>query len=202
MENNNKRQVTKEKVKETFYVDIDGVIINDIDVVIDILNERYKIAPKKTITDLKDWEYRSIYNRVSRQEIIDIYQSNEFFGKLEVNNDFLNFYRDNKDTYNFVCITMSSVENCKRKRELFDKFGLDIEIIRTTNWKNTLCLKGIQVDDNYKNFNFGNKKLMKILLTNGINTDYNFTHGGEENFYIVNNWNDIKDIMQWRDYLG
>ena len=140
MENNKEIKGTKEEVKESFYVDIDGVIINDIDVVIDILNERYKIAPKKTITDLKDWEYKSIYNRVSRQEIVDIYQSDEFFDKLEVNNDFLNFYRDNKDIYNFVCITMSSVENCKRKKELFGKFGLDIEIIRTTNWKNTLWL--------------------------------------------------------------
>ena len=67
MENNKKRQGTKDEVKETFYVDIDGVIINDIDVVIDILNERYKIVPKKTIVDLKDWEYKSIYNGVSNK---------------------------------------------------------------------------------------------------------------------------------------
>ena len=80
-------------------------------------------------------------------------------------------------------------------------FGLEIEIIRVSEWKNLLWLDGIQIDDNYRNFNFNNKKLTKILLANGINTDYNFTRGGEENFYIANDWNDVKDIIEWRKFL-
>lgn len=45
--------------KIKIYFDVDDTILNSSEAVIEILSHKYKI--NKTIKDLKDWNYQSIY---------------------------------------------------------------------------------------------------------------------------------------------
>ena len=75
------------------YVDVDDVIFNTSELVIDLLNKYYNIVPPKTIYDLKDWGFKSIYRQVDTKILEEFWESDEFFDNVKINEDFCKFYK-------------------------------------------------------------------------------------------------------------
>ena len=71
----------------TIYLDCDDTILYSSEMVIRILNQRY--GENKTISDLTDWFYQSIVPGVSQQEILGIYDSEEFWNEVELKRSLL-----------------------------------------------------------------------------------------------------------------
>ena len=67
--------------KLKLYLDCDDTITNSSETVVKIICKRHGI--NKTIKDLKDFEYKSIYKNITTEEVIDIYESDEFCGEEE-----------------------------------------------------------------------------------------------------------------------
>ena len=213
MENNkttlNNTQDTQD-TKITLYLDADDTILLSSVAVIDILNERYNIIPKKTIDDLKDWEYKSIYGRLSKEEKNAIYGSDEFFDRVKIHPDFLDFYNKNYKDFNFVIVTKGTEENIKKKKKFlrkvldkgFEYIGLPINDRFDDEEDNTKkfdksCVNmkhGIQIDDRTDALATTNAPI-KILYKH--NTDMRWNRGYEniENFYATNPWKEIIDIL-------
>ena len=117
----------------TLYLDADDTILLSSEAVIKILNQKYNINPPKTINNMKDWEYRSIYKYITIKEVEDIYESDEFFNMVEFNPLFLDFYNKNKNKINIVIVTKGTELNVTKKEKYIKSIlGEDIEYIGMT----------------------------------------------------------------------
>ena len=107
-------------IKKNLFLDVDDVILNSSEAVISILNERYSLNPPKTISDLQDWGYKSICRRVTSQEIVKIYESEEFWEKVQIKKEALIFLQDPFicNNYHIVFITKSNLNNVKEKEKM------------------------------------------------------------------------------------
>ena len=189
--------------KEKIYVDADDVILNTSEVIIEFLNNIYNINPSKSINDLKDWKYKSIYRDTDMSLVEKYWETDEFFNKVKINKDFLSFYNDTKDIYEWIIFTQGSKTNLQKKKEYFQQYLPNVEMIGIdcSESKNQFDLRdGIQIDDNYKNLL--SNAYFKILIKNFHETDYNQVLGNHTNLYIVNEWNEIKDILNFYNKIN
>ena len=181
------------------YVDIDDVIFNTSELVIDLLNKYYNIIPPKTIDDLKDWEYKSIYRNIDYQIIYNYWDSDEFFQNVKINEDFIKFYKETKDdVFYWVFFTQGTEKNLQKKKEFLQKYFSKFDFIGVPldKKKSEYDLSdGIQIDDNYNNLL--TNSYFKILIKNFHETNYNQVLNNHTNLYIVNEWKDIIDILQF-----
>lgn len=193
--------------KITLYIDADDTIMLSSVAVIDILNEKYNIAPKKTIDDLKDWGYRSIYGRLSKEEKDAIYESDEFYDKVKIDPDFLNFYKANHKFFDFVIVTKGTAINIKKKQKFlksvlgngFDYIGMSIDTNETDLSKkfdkSSVNMKhGIQIDDRTDALVNTNAPI-KILYRHNTDMTWNRDYDGINNLYAVNTWKEIIEIL-------
>ena len=56
--------------KRTIFLDVDDVLLNSSAAVVAILNQRYGI--NKTLDDLVDWGYKSIYRNLTKEQVSEI----------------------------------------------------------------------------------------------------------------------------------
>lgn len=193
--------------KITLYIDADDTIMLSSVAVIDILNEKYNIIPKKTIDDLRDWGYRSIYGRLSKEEKDAIYESDEFYDKVKIDPDFLNFYKSNHKFFDFVIVTKGTAINIKKKQKFlksvlgngFDYIGMSIDINETdlskTFDKSSVNMKhGIQIDDRTDALAKTNAPI-KILYRHNTDMTWNRDYDGINNLYAANTWKEIIEIL-------
>ena len=193
--------------KITLYIDADDTIMLSSVAVIDILNEKYNITPKKTIDDLKDWGYRSIYKHLSKEEMESIYESDEFYDKVKVNQDFLNFYKSNHKFFDFVIVTKGTAINIEKKQKFlkrilgngFDYIGMSFDINETDLNKkfdkSSVNMKhGIQIDDRTDSLAKTNAPI-KILYRHNTDMMWNRNYDGINNLYAVNTWKEIIEIL-------
>ena len=101
----------------TLYLDADDTILLSSEAVIKILNKKYNINPPKTINNMKDWEYRSIHKNITIEEVEGIYESDEFFNRVEFDPLFLDFYNKNKNKVNIVIVTKGTELNVIKKEK-------------------------------------------------------------------------------------
>lgn len=194
--------------KINVYMDVDDVILLSTETVLDILNQRYNIDPPKTIKDVKQWNYKSIYRKITQKEINDIFDSDDFWDNVKVSQKFLDmvcqpwFIRD----YNLIFFTKGTVTNLTKKKEFFESIdcalppyqyiGIDPEL----NKNDFDLTNGIQVDDNIYNLN--TNATWKILLKNSHEADYNDIkkyHGTFENemVYSADTITEVAQILQF-----
>lgn len=191
----------------TVYVDCDDTILNSSAVIIEILNSRYGVS--KTIEDLRDYRYRSIVGGVTQEEILEIYQSEEFWEKVQFQPKFLKALEKLKKYFNFVIISKGTEQNLKVKeihlRKAFKDRGVDIEFVgipliigSKTKFAKALCnmVGAIQIDDCTQEF-AGSLASVKILIKNGREVEWNYTPFNEENFYVAQDWKDIERILMF-----
>lgn len=193
--------------KITLYIDADDTIMLSSVAVIDILNEKYNIIPKKTIDDLRDWGYRSIYGRLSKEEKDAIYESDEFYDKVKIDPDFLNFYKTNHKFFDFVIVTKGTAINIKKKQKFlksvlgngFDYIGMSIDVNETDLSKkfdkSSVNMKhGIQIDDRTDALAKTNAPI-KILYRHNTDMTWNRDYDGINNLYAANTWKEIIEIL-------
>lgn len=191
----------------TIYVDCDDTILNSSAVIIEILNSRYGVS--KTIEDLRDYRYRSIVGGVTQEEILEIYQSEEFWEKVQFQPKFLKALEKLKKYFSFVIISKGTEQNLKAKeihlRKAFKGRGVDIEFVgipliigSKTKFTKALCnmVGAIQIDDCTQEF-AGSSASVKILIKNGREVEWNYTPFNEENFYVAQDWEDIEKILMF-----
>lgn len=182
-----------------------------------ILNRRYEIKPEKSISDLTDWEFRSIWGKVTNKEIEEIFSSEEFFEEVKVKEGFKEFYEKMKDEFEFYIVTKGTIENLKRKKKFFaEELGEGFEMIGMPLWydeqygewmsgdgnkpaysKSRVDMRGgIQIDDRVDSLD--SNATVKILIKNWRTFPWNRYRGEyKEHVYILNDWKEIEEVLEF-----
>lgn len=184
--------------KLTLYVDIDGVVLKTSEAFIKKYCKEHNI--NKTFYDLKDYNFKSIDKNIKLEEFFKYIKTEDFINEVEFFEDFIEYYERRKNDFNWVFITKGDNEFFKIKEKLlknkFKHTKLKILNIPMNQEKKIIDMtNGIQIDDFYCNLNTNAQ--IKILVKNFIDTDYNFVPDIREDLYIVNDWKDIGECLDW-----
>lgn len=208
--------------KQTVFLDVDDVILRSSDAMIELLNEKYRRPlglEDRTHDDLKDWGYYSIYNGPERKEnpnlVEKLFDSDCFWNIVKFHSGFEKLCENSRiiNGYNWIFVTKGNDRNLEHKEKFlfnnpkspiyfrnhgskFSYYGLQLKECKSwVDMKN-----GIQVDDRLDNLQVTNASV-KILMKNGIDTDYNGGFGkykgGMDNLYIVNYFDEIESILEF-----
>lgn len=187
--------------KLKLYLDCDDTITNSSETVVKIICKRYGI--NKTIKDLKDFGYRSIYKNITTEEIIDIYESDEFWELVNLKEDFENIKENLKELFDVNIVTCGTEINFRKKRDFIDKH-LNIPMIGVSIYKEKRfdksevdMLGGIQIDDNHKclQTNASIKVLLKDFRFNNLHKE--FAEAGEDNMYVARDWTELFELLKF-----
>ena len=199
--------MSKQKIK--LFIDADDTTLASSKTIIDLLNKKYEIIPPKGLKDLKDWGYRSIYKNLSRQQVEEMFESDDFFSSVEVVDGFANFYKEHGDKFSITVVTAGTKNNLTKKQEYFhhafgdsikyvgietkyDEFG---ELIWDYDKSSVDMRKSVHIDDRIDALRSTNASV-KILLKNG---DYYWNepeaYANIDNLYVCNNWDEITQIL-------
>lgn len=200
----------EENTKITLYIDVDDTVLRSSEAIINILNKRHSINPPKTLANLKDWEYRSIYKGITPDEIVKIYESDEFFNTAKIEKEFLTFYRKSLTKVNFKFVTKGTETNLAKKERFlrkhlgndFEYIGIPFKIdvdgnIENSFSKHTVNMKyGIQIDDRVDCLEKTNAPV-KILIQNYGEKHWNQNYANISNLYVVNGWDQAIEIIEF-----
>lgn len=206
--------------KRTVYLDVDDVVLRSAQVVVDILNQQRVqkgLQIRERESYLHDWGFKSIDRTTEKEWVEQVFDSDEFFSLVQFNQDLIDAWEfDENDpdglfnSYNWVMITKGNDDNLEKKFELLFSsacpflerhkeeigyYGLNLH----EDKHSVHMLGGIQIDDNYYNLRNTDAEL-KILLKNGIETDYNMickTSDNLQNLYIADNVSQVVEILKF-----
>ena len=200
--------------KRNLFIDVDDVVLNSSKAVIDIFNKKFNLSPEKSFEDISEWSYKSICEDITKKDIIEAFESDEFWDSVTINEYFKNLINNKViEKYCKICFSTRGTEkNLEKKRIMLTKFmednalknlewefiGIDTKIYSEDHGKKHVNMKqGIQIDDNINYLNTNAD--VKILVTNGIETDYNcYNHEeaiNKENLYIVSSLKEAEEII-------
>lgn len=204
--------------KQTIFWDLDDVVFNSTEVVVNIINKNFREPnhlPPRSIQDVKDWGYKSIYAPLTQNQVHEIFKSQQFWDSIQVKQDFLNLAKSGVlSRYNNVIVTAGVNETFTKKKALlqrtlednnlsYDKIFSDFfGITDIHNFdKSVVDMRdGIQIDDAYFNLIDTNARC-KILLKNYMETVSNNSFGDYkeilDNLYEVNNFAEIHQILEF-----
>ena len=95
--------------KQKIVLDFDDTLVKSSEQIIHMLNQKHNL--NKTIADLTDWNYASIYPQITNQEITELYSSQQFFKEVMWNEGAKLFLLKFKNNYKFVICSKGSKEN-------------------------------------------------------------------------------------------
>lgn len=199
--------------KRTIFLDVDDVLLDSSAAVVAILNQRYGL--NKTLDDLVDWGYKSIYRNLTKEQVSEIYESEKFWSLVKPNEILMKALEDSEEDeqgiwrqYNWILLTKGSKESLQKKLDYLNKipffkrneskwryFGLG----HGEKKEDVHMLGRIQIDDNYSFLNRTDADL-KILVRNGKETRFNrpkVETENLENLYIVDNISQVFEILEF-----
>lgn len=200
--------------KRNLFIDVDDVVLNSSKAAINIFNKKFNLNPEKSFKDISEWSYKSICEDITKKDIVEAFESDEFWDSVTINEYFKNLINNKViEKYCKICFSTRGTEkNLKKKRIMLTKFmednalknlewefiGIDTKIYSEDHGKKHVNMKhGIQIDDNINYLNTNAD--VKILVTNGIETDYNcYNHEeaiNKENLYIVSSLKEAEEII-------
>ena len=101
--------------KRTIFLDVDDILLDSSAAVVAILNQRYGL--NKTLDDLFDWGYKSIYRNLTKEQVNEIYESEEFWSSVKPNEILMKDLEDSEEDehgilrqYNWILLTKGSKE--------------------------------------------------------------------------------------------
>ena len=199
--------------KPTIFLDIDDVVLLSSKAIIKMLDKLY--PDNKKDEELKDWGFKSINRKVTKELVGRLFDSEDFFQLVEFNNSLISALERTEqeenglfNSYNWVLVTKGSEQNLERKFKLvfnhsfFSKHKMEIGYYGLEMQESKAKVRmfsGIQIDDNYWNL-LDTDASLKILLKNDIDTNYNSiyqTKDNLQNLYIANNMEDVIQILQF-----
>lgn len=200
--------------KRNLFIDVDDVVLNSSKAAINIFNKKFNLNPEKSFEDISGWSYKSICEDITKKDIVEAFESDEFWDSVTINEYFKNLINNKViEKYCKICFSTRGTEkNLEKKRIMLTKFmednalknlewefiGIDTKIYSEDHGKKHVNMKyGIQIDDNINYLNTNAD--VKILVTNGIETDYNcYNHEeaiNKENLYIVSSLKEAEEII-------
>ena len=199
------------KGKQVIYWDVDDVILNTSEVAIDIINRRYLDEDQyKTFEDRKDWGLKSIWRGMNKQIAKEIFESDDFWNSVKVKEEFKKVFDSIGDKYEHKLVTKGTECNHDRKQQ----FLINDTYMKDKQWdyicvgddedKNIVNMSnGIFIDDKLENLVVTNARI-KILLKNGIDTNYNTPRGKNavvDNLYVANNLEEVKQLLEFNCFV-
>ena len=198
----------EQDTKQIIYWDVDDVILNSGETIVGLLNQKRQelgLQPRE-LKDLKDWGYKSILRDTNKNEIEALFESDDFWNRVKIKSEFIELMESGiLNSYNHRIVTKGSSINRKKK---FKKLSEDLNEL---NWEYFIGIEnnrdksvvdmtgGILIDDNYDNLVKTNAQI-KILLKNGLTTDYNTNYGkygNIDNLYIVETLEEVRQILEF-----
>ena len=198
----------EQDTKQIIYWDVDDVILNSGETIVGLLNQKRQelgLQPRE-LKDLKDWGYKSILRDTNKNEIEALFESDDFWNRVKIKSEFIELMESGiLNSYNHRIVTKGSSINRKKK---FKKLSEDLNGL---NWEYFIGIEnnrdksvvdmtdGILIDDNYDNLVKTNAQI-KILLKNGLTTDYNTNYGkygNIDNLYIVETLEEVRQILEF-----
>lgn len=190
------------KEKITLFLDIDDTVLQSSEAVVQIMNEKYGL--NKTVKDVTDWGYRSIYSGANFDNVNEIFASERFWDIVRIDPDFERFYRKHKRHFNFVFVSKGVTLNLKRKETFLKKHFSKSTFLPCVLSKEANCydkshvnmINGIQIDDRFDALETTNANC-KILYKRGIDRQWNKQTAILDNLYIANTWKEIIQILEF-----
>lgn len=200
------------KPKLKLFVDADDTILLSSEAIIQILNSKYNIVPAKTIEDLKDWHYRSIVKGLTLRDVMDLYESNDFFEKVCLDDDFVEFYTQHIYDIDLKIVTVGSPLNLDKKENFFkmnldgarligieaqyyNEFGEETPV---SHDKSCVDMRdGIQIDDRIDCLRSSNAKLKILLKPREYHWNDITAYANIDNLYVVKNWKEAAAIIKF-----
>ena len=179
------------------FVDFDDTLAKSSEVVVEYLNQRYGL--NKTIEDVHDWCYRSVYKQMTPMLVEAIYSGDYFWNNIRLFDKAVDILAEH-DVYLCTCGSNANLgrksaflkERCLPYKEAFvktseGKFGKD---------KRMYDMAGaIQIDDRVDALLYTNAAV-KILFKNG--NDHIWQKLPKHtNILVVNTWDEIEEIVRW-----
>ena len=193
----------KKKIK--LFIDADDTILESSKAFIDIVNRQDNINPPKTISELRDWKYRSLFPHITNERVIEIYNSEEFFYIVKIHSDFKRFYLKHENAFEWNIVTKGNKTNIEHKQKYFKKYlpkakviGCRFNSMEEQNFdKSHIDMDyGIQIDDRTDCL-VGSNANIKILFKNNRDFYWNRTDMTNEPLYIMNSWKEIIETLEF-----
>lgn len=195
MRNPNKEEKNDVKI----FLDCDDTIINSSECIIDLLNK--KNGTNKTIRDLKDFNYRSIDKTLTGEDVIRLFESDEFWSSVDYNSGFLDVKDFIDSNFDVEIVSCGTELNLKKKKGKLASLGYSFTGVPIRDNLN-LCKKcinmqnGIQIDDNMSSIENTNAAI-KILFQNNNDFTWNKPKSNIDNLYIAQTWKEIYQILEF-----
>lgn len=195
--------------KQKIVLDFDDTLVKSSEQIIKMLNEKYNL--NKTIDDLTDWGYSSIYPNITNQEVTELYSSEQFFKEVKWNEGARLFLLDFKKYYKFIICSKGSKANLHLKKlfliSWFEQMNItDWEFIGLKTNDDTDCNLNksmvdfsnclFAIDDNI-NALLSINTPKKILIKNYAEYYWNKTPINREDVYIINNFYELIEMCKF-----
>ena len=187
---NNIEQMIKDENISTIFLDVDGVVINSVKAMCQLLNDKYNT--NCIPFDITSWNFNQIKADLTSQEIENLFNDKKFFDIVLFYDgvfDFIDRYKDK-----IIFLTKGGHENISNKNILFGNVGLSsipiigLPLIISKGWINMKRRgKSLFIDDCSQNLIDSNADI-KILFKE-------FENDAEWN----RNWDGLK-MKNWLTY--
>lgn len=195
--------------KQKIVLDFDDTLVKSSEQIIHMINQKYNL--NKTIEDLKDWNYTSIYPLLTPQEVTEFYSSEQFFKEVTWNEGARVFLLNFKKDYEFIVCSKGSEKNLSLKKSFLTFW---FERLNIKDWKfigietkedsdYTLNKSMIDfsdcifcIDDNV-NALLSINTPKKILLKNYAEYYWNKTPINREDVYVINNFYELNKMCMF-----
>ena len=178
------------------YLDFDNTIVESDKKMIEILNYRYH--GDKTEADMEDYDYKSMFP-VPKEEIMEIFNDEEFFKGLEFKSNAYETIDKHKDKIDFVVVSVGPYENLERKKAWLSENLPQVRFvgIETTEPDKSVVdmSDGIFIDDN-KYCLFSSNASSKFLFRSGHNYKWHQIEPCDD-IYLIDTWNEIDEILSF-----
>lgn len=180
------------------FVDFDDTLAMSSATAVNYLNEKYGLS--KTVNDVHDWCYRSVYRHMTPKMVEDVYAGDYFWNNVALFRDAVDILRGHDVT---VCSCGCS-ENLRRKAQFISEsaLGYGIAFIDTKGGRKSGRDKcefdmagAVQIDDRVDSLLYTNAAV-KILFKNGNSHTWQKIPAGAD-IYVVDTWQEIEELLRW-----
>lgn len=199
--------------KQNVFWDVDDVVLASSEAIVNILNET-ELKPRglkpKTYADCKDWNYKSIWQGMTNERTLELFESDEFWSTVKIHQKFYKMIDSGLlDNYNTIFVTKGTEINLQKKEAYLQKNLMDREPyfqyqfigMSEPESKGQVDMEGgIQIDDVFSNLICTNARI-KILMQNGITTRHNnallMKPSLDDTIYNVDYLDQVEEILRF-----